>query len=440
MIGFRRLPGWFADSEDSSGLPTIARVSRALIIFCVAGFTITAFTWADRFSVAFLWACASGAVGFITGFIFGFPRSVTAPQQPAPQQGDSAANIRAARLAVNTNLEQVSDWMTKTLVGVGLVELKLMPARFARLARYAGETIGRPYTGSSAAQAAAALIAYFSALGFISGYLITRLYFQPEFSKGDNALNADAERVLRGAAPPAIDTGTLTRNDVPPPSSVAAAAERLKDVPVTASTAPEVSAAVARANIVARDPAKAVSAYRDAILKSPLNASLRFEYASALRQAGVAAAQVIVALRDSLTVESQSPDPDTRRKIFESLTYLLLYEPSPRGFTEAIACGETYTTDTRNLPSATVWINLAAAWGQRAAWESERNGGQIDRTVAEKAFNAIQESIRLDPGAKDFLAGLMNPSPQQQAAGENDLIAFRNEPRFRALLGLPPLE
>src|SRR6185503_13654313 len=57
-------------------------------------------------------ALAPAAVGALLGFVFGIPKTL---QSNAPPAADGKAAYQ-----VNTNLEQISDWLTKMLVGVGL--------------------------------------------------------------------------------------------------------------------------------------------------------------------------------------------------------------------------------------------------------------------------------------------------------------------------------
>ena len=50
-----------------------------------------------------------------------------------------------------------------------------------------------------------------------------------------------------------------------------------------------------------------------------------------------------------------------------------------------------------------------------------------------------QKAIQGDPTNRSFLASLLDPSAEQQQAGEDDLIAFRTDKEFRILLGLPEI-
>ena len=86
------------------------------------------------------------AGGGFVGFLFGIPRVLQdgqsgsagphpgvrpeAPTNLRLPSGASASSPSAGsgfRINVNTNLEQISDWLTKIIVGLGLVELRNMP-------------------------------------------------------------------------------------------------------------------------------------------------------------------------------------------------------------------------------------------------------------------------------------------------------------------------
>ena len=71
-------------------------------------------------------AASASASGILVGFLFGIPRIV---QRDASQSGVSRpiAQIQSTSLGINTNLTEISDWLTKIIVGVGLVQLNSIP-------------------------------------------------------------------------------------------------------------------------------------------------------------------------------------------------------------------------------------------------------------------------------------------------------------------------
>ena len=108
--------------------------------------------------------------GGLIGFIFGIPRSTREqiPQTPAAA-GDSRPDWRTQP---NTNLEEISDWLTKILVGVGLTQLTSLPERFDALGSFLAPMLGDA-PGSS--EYAVVLVLYFTIAGFICFYLAARL-------------------------------------------------------------------------------------------------------------------------------------------------------------------------------------------------------------------------------------------------------------------------
>ena len=85
-------------------------------------------------------------------------------------------------------MEQISDWLTKLLVGAGLVELKSLPHYLHTAAHYVAGSLGKPAGEPDASSFAAALIIYFFVEGFLGGYLATRMFFQNAFQRSDESL------------------------------------------------------------------------------------------------------------------------------------------------------------------------------------------------------------------------------------------------------------
>jgi len=81
--------------------------------------------------------------------------------------------------AINTNLEQISDWLTKIIVGVSLVNSERIGEAIWIAAGHVGESLGG---GANRASLALAIMVYFSVVGLLSGYLLTRLFLQPAFN------------------------------------------------------------------------------------------------------------------------------------------------------------------------------------------------------------------------------------------------------------------
>lgn len=161
--------------------------------------------------VAMLWALACLSLGAVVGFLFAIPKIFqSSGEAPTPgEAGAAAAAVGSYRLMLNTNLEQVSDWLTKIIVGVGLVELREIPAALQTCADYVAKGIG--VTDGSVAMA---LILYFLVCGFLGTYIVMRLYVTRAFSEADQLAQLPLaklrEEIQRSAedAPTKIDPGT----------------------------------------------------------------------------------------------------------------------------------------------------------------------------------------------------------------------------------------
>ncbi|MFC4147737.1 hypothetical protein ACFO0M_15885 [Micromonospora mangrovi] len=155
-------------------------------LIAVGGILLTAlYAWQERSAAVFaagaLVAGAAGAVGALGGFLFGLPRFsparvVEAAKEVAAPQALSATSV----LTPGTNLEQVSDWLTKLLLGAGLTQLGRLGSGFGSLA----DTLARALTGGDAAGPAptarvlaGSLVLLYLVVGFLFGYVMTALWY-----------------------------------------------------------------------------------------------------------------------------------------------------------------------------------------------------------------------------------------------------------------------
>lgn len=138
-------------------------------------------------ATAGLWAFACLAGGSLLGFLFGVPKVVI--DTDGEGNGGRRRAGHPAHLP-NTNLDNISDWLTKAIVGVGLVELREIPGVVLRAAEFAAGGVEATPMGRSTA---AALIVLFVSLGFIGGYVNTRLYFAAAFKKVEDQQDEASE-------------------------------------------------------------------------------------------------------------------------------------------------------------------------------------------------------------------------------------------------------
>ncbi len=161
------------------------------VVFLVVGLIVVSFCTADdrcSWSSSMIWSIACVLLGGLTGFLFGIPRFRSEGKTPQTSGTRSTTTGTGATdsqpitgRAVATNdqspIEQIADWLTKTIVGVALVNLKEMPTQ---LHRWASTIAGSVSTTKVRFNewSAAGLITYFTIFGFLAGYLITQFFLQ----------------------------------------------------------------------------------------------------------------------------------------------------------------------------------------------------------------------------------------------------------------------
>ena len=119
--------------------------------------------------------------GGLLGFLFGIPRALQ-ESRSASGSDNTKDSQGIVRFQDNTNLEQISDWLTKILVGVGLTQLTNIPSTLEKYATGIAPALGG-FSGSSAF--IIAIFIFFSVDGFLIGYLWTRVYFAGELEQSE---------------------------------------------------------------------------------------------------------------------------------------------------------------------------------------------------------------------------------------------------------------
>lgn len=206
------------EDPNADGDDDIRRVNLAMFAALGASALVLLLTgWkAGSVGPTFLWGIASIAAGAAAGFLFGIPRvgrpnsdtkAAGADSPPATaalraQAADSpSASSRAADYSMrpNTNLEEVSDWLTKIIVGLGLVHLKDIESIVQRTAINAAAAIAAD-PNAAHVSTATALIVGLAIVGFFGGYIYTRLFLQGAFARSDAQLNRARSRIESAVA------------------------------------------------------------------------------------------------------------------------------------------------------------------------------------------------------------------------------------------------
>lgn len=162
-------------------------VGLAVVVGSVVALTVAiadpAAGWSDG-ARWIIYMLAAAAVAAIAGLIFGLPQ---ARADFSPEASE--------RYKPNSNLEQISDWLTKLLVGAGLVELKDISSHLRSAGAYLGDGLAVSNPGAYAVSA----VVYGAGAGFGFSYLWTRLRMRLllEISDKDAAEASRREKIFR---------------------------------------------------------------------------------------------------------------------------------------------------------------------------------------------------------------------------------------------------
>ena len=184
-------PGSAAEPRKRSWWTTIVPTSNPYVwaLILAVGFGLLAIAvfaaqvnghWRVLASAA-MYAGASFAAGTLLGLLFGVPRSLGADLGSSGALGTPGP---VPTVGANTNLEQISDWLTKVLVGASLVQFQAIGRGLGRLFRDIGPTLDK----ESGIAFAGCLVVYYAVTGFFSGWLFARLRLGAAMSTADALL------------------------------------------------------------------------------------------------------------------------------------------------------------------------------------------------------------------------------------------------------------
>ena len=444
------------------------RLSQAVPVEAASGFFDSIFVFLKRcflplvkslpvfifnFGVLFALSITAAVVGGLLGFLFGIPRAlqgngvVAATAGPAGGNGSAGGDAAKAKVvtaqggrafAGNSNLEEISDWLTKIIVGVGLVQASTIYTKLFALAEWFKTAIVcNPPGGCAQGADVMFLLVLISSLigGFLFLYLETRTRVIKLFTDveavllptgSDQALAAPAiESVLQ--AP--IGTG---RSQSTAPSSLED--KELIKIPYESLKTGDQLAAWGSAQARAGNLQAASEAVRAAIVLEPNNKEYLVRLADVYERQGMQAAAT------ALINEAQQKEGDdlalVKRKLVEAL-----YLGPPLSFETALPISRQLLSRPEAARDPFVQVWTAAAEGQRYRWLTENGGSDQDKTDARtRALAAVKEVVRLAPDPKStaraLLRGMLDTSQPGVAPEDDDLEVFKNDEEFRRTIGI----
>lgn len=126
-----------------------------------------------------LLGAASYITGFFLGFLFGIPKRNI--------DKESSYNL-------STNLVDISDWLTKIIIGLGLIEIRQIPGYLQHVGIYIQQSLNGE---ASIRMFSVCCIVYFSIFGLYYGYNYMRLFLSAQFKEADDNLLQNQEKLSK---------------------------------------------------------------------------------------------------------------------------------------------------------------------------------------------------------------------------------------------------
>jgi hypothetical protein len=434
------------------------------VVLIVTGFAVGRPGWGGFGLSGFvlLLAGAAFSVGGLLGFLFGVPRD-SAGHGGAEKKGsggvpsnaeggERAGDAAAGGFVWNSNLVEVSDWLTKILVGVGLTQLLNIPEALKAMGAWlAAGTVPLAATefanmGNVAAVGTVSIVVFYATMGFVVGHLVTQLWLYRAYSLARQTPGLrSAESVISTVNVPLVKqdgaaAGSPISNPPAPTAEVKKAAGEVLKQSHADLTTPAQYAAYGVALTIGENYAKAIPYLKMAAETEPTNPKHFGDLGRALIGAE-RYAEAIPPLERAFDLTSG--DSAGQQAIVEELMLAGIYASDPSSLKKTIDYGERFARTAFGPSRSDMNRYLACAYGQSFTYNKEKLKFPDDHEVQDShrklAWEALDRDLKSLSGStreseRRFLRSLMEPEP---GSAENDLKDFAGFPEFQALLNPP---
>ncbi len=164
--------GWFSQLTSWIAILALWVPVLGAIWIMVYAFT-TPGSHGTYLAVGMLTAIAATLIGCLIGFLFGIPRVVSSGQAR-----------QSSGYVPSSNLSEVSDWLTKLLLGAGLVQLTHLGAPIGSLINHIAAGLHSTAAYAEAAKVMAGTIIFgYVAIGLLDGYVVTTMWYQRRLAR-----------------------------------------------------------------------------------------------------------------------------------------------------------------------------------------------------------------------------------------------------------------
>ncbi len=413
--------------------------------------------------VSLIVVTAATAVGCLLGFLFGIPRSLQGNRtQPGDNRPSAQGSVEQPRDAAsvarsfmnNTSLEEISDWLTKIIIGLGLVQFQLLIEYLYKCALYASSFVAaQPIPAADLAKLVydprVASPFFFSLIiasliaGCLFAYLETRtrlmlLFIDAEVANKEynreRQLAANASEVpvsvpQQQTSPTADQKGQPAAPIAVSPTAddVALLKVRLEDLKTTKEMTGWASAQARTGNFT--------EAERGLLKALQLDENDDFirERIIEVRRLNK---DVLGALKMGLVIADRTSDPKKKYDLLRSALYEALYIPPPDGFETALEISKKLLDLPEAQRSAMVHLWRACALGQKYKVLKEKNdsANQAEmKAIQDEALKLIAKVVELATGYEASERELMRSLYEGKFGEEDDLKVFKS-PEFDAVI------
>ncbi len=371
--------------------------------------------------VGVIWGLAAAASGGIIGFLFGVSRAVYVPPANAGQEGAAAPAQQTVRM---TNLEQISSFLTTIITGGTVFQAHKLGSYVQSLGVYfqnISSALAIP--GTDAMQSdwlqvlGSASAVYFAIAGFLSVYMLTKLFLAPAIEQAEQimGIREESSKPLDDALQSEMSIDDLALfSDTPrlPGDEATAFAKKVVGTSMDKLRDWREFRIYGKSLLVLGKAREAVTAFRKGSMICPDDAETHLCLAVAIQKAECQQERETLAklpdsIRRSILTELEAArdglnrrsDSGLRKNIYKSLTFTYLYLQPADGFLKCLAAAREYLSLPNVLSSAGVFLNVACAYGQALCWA--KNAPEWN--VASADLQIPREGLAAVPTAKESL-------------------------------------
>ena len=199
---------WQRITEDNNHRISLFILTFLTTVLFIGGTIVAVFFAANNAGriTILVWILACLLLGAVIGFLFGIPKTLQGTRtwnkrkEKAIQKSEVEENNEEGKtnspsyeLLVNTNLTEVSDWLTKIIVGLSLVNLNRISSFLTMRAAVLAQALSNSSNNSLAIAFAYGLIVAFTIFGFLFGYNSTRMILSPNYSRSDQGCDVKTQ-------------------------------------------------------------------------------------------------------------------------------------------------------------------------------------------------------------------------------------------------------